>query len=242
MKVGITGQAGFIGSHLAKYVQGRDDAELVPFDDSFFSNELKLREFVRCCDIVVHLAAASRMPSEEALYNLNVDLVQRLIDAMESEKVKPLVLFSSSTHEIRDTAYGKAKLEGRRRFEQWAKRNGSSFVGFVFPNIYGPGAKVHYASFIANFAWELMHGKKPEIHIDASMELKYVDDLCEFLGQYFSYVGIERVVVPYDIKLKVSDVLDLFEMYKGMLYLGFEQGPIYDNNLKKLFATFISYK
>ena len=242
IRVGITGQAGFIGTHLARYVQERTDAELVPFEDEFFSDEGKLRNFVKSCDVIVHLAAASRMPSEEALYNLNVSLVQQVVNAMETEKVKPLVLFSSSTHETRDTAYGKAKLEGRKRFEQWAERNGASFVGFVFPNIYGPGARVHYASFMANFAWELQHGEQPKIMVDAPMSLKYVGDLCELIGQYFNHVGIDRVEVPYDIRLKVSDILDLFRIFNTMQDVRLNPEWTCDNNLKNLYKTFLSYK
>jgi len=242
MKVGITGQAGFIGTHLAKYVQERADTELVPFEDGFFSDDQRLRNFVKSCDVIVHLAAASRMSSEDALYNLNVRLVQQVIDVMEAEDVKPLVIFSSSTHETRDTAYGRAKLEGRRRFEQWAERSGASFVGFVFPNIYGPGARVHYASFIANFAWELQHGEQPKIMVDAPMSLKYVDDLCEFIGQHFTHTGIDRVEVAYDIKLKVSDILDLFRMFNTMQGAGACQEWTCDNNLKNLYKTFLSYK
>ena len=238
MKVGITGQAGFIGGHLADYVRNRADAELVEFEDSYFQDEGLLREFVKKCDVVVHLAAASRMPSEDELYSLNVGLVQKVIDAMESERVRPLVMFSSSTHETRDTAYGKAKLEGRKRFESWARRNGASFVGFVFPNIFGPGARVHYASFIANFAWELQHGESPKIVVDASMKLKYVKNLCDFIGGYLMHNGIERIEVPHDFELKVSDVLCLFTMFMsapGIDYMS------YGNNIGNLYKTFSSY-
>lgn len=241
MRVGITGQAGFIGTHLANYVYKRADTELVPFDDAFFKDESRLRQFVKSCDVIVHLAAASRMPSEEALYNLNVGLVQQVIDALEDEDVRPLVLFASSTHETRDTAYGRAKLEGRRRFEQWADRNGASFVGFVFPNIYGPGARVHYASFIANFAWELQHGELPKIMVDVPMSLKYVDDLCAFIGQYFSHIGIDRIEVPYDIKLKVSDVLALFRLF-SCVNIELATSLIGASNIECLYKTFISYK
>ena len=125
MKVGITGQSGFIGTHLATYVENRSDLKLMPFEDGFFDDDIRLRSFVKQCDVIVHLAAASRMPSEEDLYNLNVGLVQKIIDAMEAEEVRPHVVFSSSTHETRDTAYGRAKLEGRKRFEGWARRNGA---------------------------------------------------------------------------------------------------------------------
>lgn len=240
IKVGITGQAGFIGTHLAAYVTERADTELVPFEDVFFADEAKLRAFVRQCDVVVHLAAASRMPSDDELYKLNVGLVQQVIDAMEAEKVTPLVMFSSSTHEVRDTAYGKAKLEGRKRFESWAQRNGASFVGFVFPNIYGPGARVHYASFIANFAWELQHGEEPKVMVDALMRLKYVGNLCAFIGERFGFTGVERIEVPHDFELKVTDILTLFRMFKSLPEA--EKLIAVDNNVKNLYTTFLGYR
>lgn len=239
MKIGITGQAGFIGTHLARYVADREDLELVPFEDAFFSNEASLRSFVRACDVIVHLAAASRMPSEEALYDLNIGLVQQVIDAMEAEDVKPLVMFSSSTHETRDTAYGRAKLEGRKRFEAWALRRNASFLGFVFPNIYGPGARVHYASFIANFAWELQHGEEPKVMVDALMKLKYVDNLCAFIGERFGFTGIERAEVPHDFELKVSDILTVFRLFRtASPNLIASMG---DNNIRNLYSTFVGY-
>lgn len=241
IRVGITGQPGFIGTHLAQYVTCREDTELVPFEDAFFADETRLRAFVKACDVVVHLAAASRMPSEDELYKLNVGLVQKLIDAMEAEKATPHVMFSSSTHETRDTAYGRAKLEGRRRFASWAERTGAAFTGFIFPNIYGPGARVHYASFIANFAWELQHGVEPKIMVDATMKLKYVGDLCAFIGGHLADTGIQRLEVPHDIELKVSDVLSIFRMFGRVSEGGLASLMQEDNNVSRLYRTYASY-
>ena len=241
MKVGITGQAGFIGTHLAAYVTGRADTELVPFEDAFFSDEAKLRAFVKQCDVIIHLAAASRMPSEDELYKLNVGLVQQVIDAMEAEKVAPLVMFASSTHEVRDTAYGRAKLEGRKRFEQWAQRNGASFVGFVFPNVYGSGARVHYASFIANFAWELQHGEEPTVMVDAPIRLKFIGNLCRYVGERFDFKGIVRQEVPHDFEMKVTDILCLFRLFRTLPKESVEEILAEDTNVRNLYDTFVSY-
>ena len=242
MRVGITGQAGFIGTHLAKYVQERSDTILVPFEDGFFSDDGRLRDFVKRCDVIIHLAAASRMPSEQELYDLNVGLVEKVIAAMEAENVTPLVMFSSSTHEVRDTAYGRAKREGRILFEAWAKRHNASFVGFVFPNIYGPGAKVHYASFVANFAWEINHGEVPKIMVDAMLPLKYVGNLCGFIGSYFEYCGVARVEVPFDMQMKVTDILSIFYMFSKMSVADIKSSLCFDNNLKNLYDTFVGYR
>lgn len=241
-RVGITGQSGFIGTHLAKYVMRREDTELVPFEDSFFADEERLRSFVRECDVIVHLSAMSRCNNEDELYITNVGLVQQVIDAMETERVKPLVMFASSTHETRDTAYGRAKLEGRTRFAEWAKRNGASFVGFIFPNVYGPGARVHYASFIANFAWELQHGEVPKIQVDALMSLKYIDNLCAFIGNHFYDLGISRIEIPHDLQLKVTDILTLFRLFKMSPDVAREILTMDENNMRNLYNTFIAYR
>lgn len=236
-RVGITGQAGFIGTHLANAVMEREDLELVRFEDGYFDDEAKLRGFVKECDVLVHLAAASRMPSEQELYDLNMGLVKKAIAAMEAEQVTPLVMFSSSTHETRDTAYGRAKLAGRKLFEKWAERNGAAFIGFVFPNIFGPGARVHYASFIANFAWELQHGGEPKILVDALLKLKYVGNLCKFIMERFDHKGVERIEVPHDFEMKVSDVLAIFRLFAEL------QAPVEgDNSIGNLYRTFIGYK
>lgn len=242
IRIGITGQSGFIGSHLAKYVTERSDTLLVPFEDVFFADEGKLRGFVKECDVIVHLAAASRMPSEDELYNLNVGLVQKVIDAMEAEKVTPHVMFSSSTHETRDTAYGRAKLEGRKRFEAWAQKAGAAFTGFIFPNIYGPGARVHYASFIANFAWELQHGEEPKVLVDAPIKLKYIDNLCKFIGDRFASTSVSKVEVPWDLELKVTDILALFRMFSNLPNDIRKCVLSYDNNIRNLLNTFMAYR
>ncbi len=58
--VGISGQAGFIGSHLANYFRIQEDIELVPFSRDYFENATALEHFVAQCDFIIHLAAMSR--------------------------------------------------------------------------------------------------------------------------------------------------------------------------------------
>lgn len=246
IKLGITGQSGFIGTHLARAIEKEDDIELIPFDDSFFDDDYKLSTFVRQCDAIMHLAAMSRGPSEDELYKTNIGLVNKLINAIEVEKVKPHVLFSSSTHEIRDTAYGRAKRDGRILFTEWAQKNDAAFTGFIFPNVYGPGAKVHYASFIANFAWELNHDMEPKILVDAPIKLIYVNNLIDIIIKQIYKVAIERVSnnssliscieVPHDFEKLVTEILSIFKDFK---LNGYTRS---DADLINLYNTYISYK
>ena len=236
-KVGITGQSGFVGAHFASYVMDSEELELVPFEDCFFEDETRLRLFVKQCDVIVHLAAMSRCPSEDELYATNVGLVEKLIAAMEAETVTPHVMFSSSVHEERDTAYGRAKKEGRRLFEEWAERSGASFTGFIFVNVYGPGAKPFYCSFVANFCYQLNHGEEPKIQVDATMRMIYIKNLCRFVFSHVDDKGVSKMPVPWDFEKKVSEILEIFR--------GFQNGQLpdaNDSNSGNLYETYISYR
>src|SRR5665811_663114 len=130
IKIGITGQTGFVGTHLYNSLGlSPDKYERIPFEDEFFKNEKTLQDFVCECDVIVHLAAMNRHNDPEVLYQTNIGLVKQLIDACETTNSKPHILFSSSTQEERDNLYGKSKKEGRQLFEKWAEKNNAIFTG-----------------------------------------------------------------------------------------------------------------
>ena len=248
LRIGITGQAGFVGTHLYNTLGLYPDTiRRIPFEDSYFQNRQQLRSFVRECDVIVHLAAMNRHPDPRVIYETNIRLVDQLIEAMEAENVTPHVLFSSSTQEERENEYGKSKREGRALLEKWAERNGASFTGMVVPNVYGPFGRPGYNSFIATFCHKLTHGEQPEVLVDSNVRLIYVDSLCQYiLEKIFQKARhdepvVERTDIPHDFEKKVTDILTLFENYKT-LYI--DQGIIpelKDRNEVNLFNTFRCY-
>ena len=244
IRVGITGQPGFVGTHLYNELGLLGDkVTRIPFEDSYFSDESQLRGFVRQCDVIVHLAAMNRHPDPKVLYDTNIRLVQQLVYAMEAEQVVPYVLFSSSTQEEYDNEYGKSKREGRNLFEQWAKGNDASFSGLVVPNVYGPFGQPNYNSFIATFCHKLTHGEQPEILQDSNVRLIYVGSLCRYIIDKICSAcnTIERVEVPYDFERKVSEILASLNNYKELY---FDKGYIpvlNDVNEVNLFNTYRSY-
>lgn len=248
LRIGITGQSGFVGTHLYdtlglyldKYIR-------VPFEDVFFQSKESLQGFVRQCDVIVHLAAMNRHPDRQVLYETNISLVRNLIAAMEAEQVTPYVLFSSSTQEERDNEYGKSKREGRVLLEQWAGKNGASFTGMVVPNVYGPFGQPNYNSFVATFAYKLTHGEHPQVLQDAPVNLIYVGSLVEHIIGKVDEVArldgprIERDPVPHDLEKRVTEILHLFEFFKEVY---FDKGIIpelRDRNEVNLFNTFRCY-
>ncbi len=172
IRIGITGQPGFVGTHLYNTLGTfPGEFERIPCEDAFFADEAKLRAFVRNCDAIVHLAAMNRAPDPKVIYDTNVRLVKQLIAAMDAENVTPHVLFSSSTQEERNNPYGDSKKEGRRLLQEWAGRSGGKFTGCVIPNVFGPYGRPNYNSVVATFCHKLTHGETPEIQIDGCIKL-----------------------------------------------------------------------
>ena len=182
IRIGITGQAGFIGSHLYNFLGlKKDEVTRIPFQDDFFSDEAKLESFVKQCDAIVHLAALNRHNDPQTIYDTNIGLVKKLITALENTGSKPHILFSSSTQEERDNIFGKSKREGREMLAQWAEKNGALFTGMVIPNVFGPFGNPYYNSVVATFSHQLTHDEQPRIEVDAQLKLIYIGDLVKVI-------------------------------------------------------------
>lgn len=218
IKVGITGQSGFIGTHLYNTLELKDNICLIPFEDNFFNENNKLEYFVRECDCIVHLAAMNRHGDSQVIYDTNINLVKELITACETTQSKPHILFSSSSQENLVNLYGKSKKEGRELFIQWALENNSKFTGFIIPNVFGPYGKPFFNSVVATFCHQLTHNEEPKIEIDGLLKLIYVDELVEEF--YNAIVDNERTEnvftknILHSYEAKVTEILRILRYYK----------------------------
>src|SRR5690606_31394586 len=159
IRVGITGQAGFVGTHLYNHLGLQPERyERISFEDRYFDDFQLLRDFVNRCDAIVHLAAMNRHESEQVIYETNVGLVDKLIAAFKRTDSKPHVLISSSTQEERDNLYGRSKREGREALVNWATECEGKVSGLLIPNVFGAFGRPFYNSFIATFCHQLTHG------------------------------------------------------------------------------------
>jgi len=184
LNVGITGQAGFIGTHLFNYLGlKKEQVNLVSFRDEFFDDPSKLKKFVSNCDAIVHLAALNRNNDPELIYKTNIILVEKLISAVEETNSKPHLIFASSLQEERDNPYGRSKTEGRILLEKLSKKKDIPLTSLIIPNVFGPFGRPYYNSVIATFCHQLTHGETPRIDVDGEMKLIYVGELVELIYQ-----------------------------------------------------------
>jgi UDP-2-acetamido-2,6-beta-L-arabino-hexul-4-ose reductase len=248
MRIGVTGQNGFIGWHLSHFLKLNKNVELVEFDRSFFDEKSSLDSFVNSCDVIVHLAAINRHEDAQILHDTNVRLVSQILEACERTNSNPHILMSSSTQEEKDNQYGKSKLHGRKLIEKWAVNNNGVSTGLIIPNVFGPFGKPNYNSVVATFCNKVVHGETPEIHVDGTLGLIYVQDLveniCEIIFNPSGIIrekGVGKYVVPATDQLKVSEILGMIEGFK-FTYMDKLSFPDLKNSLvKNMFNTFRSF-
>ncbi len=245
--VSITGQTGFVGTHLYNFLRLNKYFEVIDFKDEYFQDQSKLEKIISQCDAVVHLAAMNRHKDDDILFSTNVELVEKLIKACNNTRSTPHILFSSSTQEERDNPYGRSKFKGRELLEKWAKKNDANFTGLIIPNVFGSFGIPNYNSVIATFCYKLTHNEIPEIHTDGNLELVYVHKLAEeIINKIFKQYNseekkIERYLVPFQYKAKVTEILTILKSFTEEYLI---KGVFPDLSIafvKDLFNTYRTY-
>jgi len=257
IRIGITGQSGFIGTHLYNTLGLCPESfERISLRDDYFNDKEKLNDFVKHCDVIVHLAALNRHNDHEMIYETNICLVKQLISACEETESVPHIIFTSSTQEEKENLYGKSKKLGRELLEQWATKNNAPFTGLIIPNVFGPFGNPYYNSVVATFCHQLTHNEQPVIEADNEMKLIYVSELVEVLIQKIKVEAqrrsrpggnksiktkIESIRIPYTSGIKVSELLKKLQEYRTEYYENGIIPNIQDPFSRNLFNTFVTY-
>ena len=250
LKIGITGQLGFVGSHLANTLSlDKERFVVINFKDEYFEESSQLENFVRNSDVIVHFAAINRHDDPDVLYDTNVNLAQKLIDVCEKTSSKPHIVFSSSIQENRDNHYGRSKKACRILLEDWAHKHDASFTGMLIPNVYGPFGKPYYNSVVATFCHQLTHDENPVIEVDGEIGLVYVGEL---VSEIISAIGgrdnleshpniVTTRVIRASKMIRVSSLLEKLTQYRDLYFCKGAVPDLSDPFDLNLFNTFICY-
>ena len=243
IKIGITGQAGFIGTHLYNFFGLKKDEVLrVPFENFFFIIPALLENFVRQCDVIFHLAALDRHSNPQFVYDTNMQLVNHIIAALDNSCSRPQIIFASSVQEEHDNAFGKSKREGRELLARWAEKNNILYTGLVIPNVFGPFGRPFHNSVVATFCHQITHNEQPKIEVDAELKLIYIDELVDIFYKVINdQLSNSKYKVPHTAEKKVTEICSLINRFKYE-YLDNSMMPILHNNFESnLFNTFKCY-
>lgn len=242
MQVLVTGSNGFIGKNLLERLSHVEDLRVDTFSKEDTVEGLSLK--VANADFIFHLAGVNRPENQEAFYEGNVDLTQKLVEAaMQSAKNIP-ILMSSSTQVERDNDYGKSKLGGEVALEAYAKESGSTVYIYRLPNVFGKWSRPNYNTVIATWCHNMTHDLPIQIN-DTSVELDlvYIDDVVGHFVRHLDKNAKEGTVYAevspvYRKSLgEIHDLLVSFKESRESLLIprvgrGFERA---------LYATYLSF-
>lgn len=243
IRVGITGQNGFVGYHLYHTISlNREKFTLVNFERSYFENENELDSFVIQCDVLIHLAALNRHSDAGVIYETNIGLTKKLVSSLERTKSNAHVIMSSSTQEERDNLYGKSKKESRLLLARWANKTNGCFTGMIIPNVFGPFCYPFYNSVVSTFCHQVVNNETPKIESDAQLKMIYVGELVEEIIRLIHIKdNTHELNILHTSEIRVSQILSLIQYFKKVYQ---EKGEFPKLNTffeKNLFNTYRSY-
>lgn len=243
-KIGITGQNGFIGSHLYNTLGLFSNLyERVVFSRTFFDNDDLMDKFVSSCDAIVHIAGVNRDADEKKIFEANVWMAEKLASSIARIRSTKHVIFTSSTQEENDNIYGLSKKAAREILAKTITRTGGKFTGMIIPNVFGPFSTPFYNSVIATFCYQLTHGEVPKVEIDRELNLIYVSELInEICNIIANDIEADNYLIQHTASCRVSDILKLLFSYKE-LYHENNIMPNLNNSFElNLFNTFRSFE
>lgn len=185
MNISITGGDGFIGQHVRFFLlpyekSGDVRVHLVPKDA--FTRAETLASELSSADVVIHLAGMNRGQDDD-VYATNTGIMQTLIEACMRARVRPHIIFASSTHAGTTSAYGRSKRDATQMLCAWGAREGARVAIVTMPHVFGPFSKPFYNSAVATLCHELAEGLPSEVSSDARVELIYANDVARRLYQ-----------------------------------------------------------
>jgi UDP-2-acetamido-2,6-beta-L-arabino-hexul-4-ose reductase len=243
IRIGITGQNGFIGYHLMQtLIHIHTEFEVIEFKRNFFESPFSLDAFVSKCDVIVHLAALNRHNSPEIIYETNLKLANLLKDSLIRTDSKAHVIITSSTQESNQTLYGKSKKDCRLVFSEWSNLSGTNFSGLIIPNVYGPFGIPFYNSVVSTFCHQLTNDEIPSIENDNRLNLIYVGELVNIIIELIlTKDNSHEFIVNHSAEAFVSELLNFLKSYKEIYQIK-GQIPFLNSDFElKLFNTYRCY-
>jgi nucleoside-diphosphate-sugar epimerase len=208
--VAITGATGFIGQTITRQlveagyrvrvlVRSKSSSAKLPASGvdrvmGSLEDRLALESLVDGADAVVHCAGAVRGATQESFDRVNVEGVQRLLQALESQQAPPRLLSLSSlaAREPQLSFYANSKYKGEQVLVNEARR----VAWYVLrpPAVYGPGDKEMLPVFRT-----MAHGIAPVPGaVQARFSLVFVDDLAAAVLAWIRSGNAARVIYTLD--------------------------------------------
>lgn len=180
MRIAVTGDKGFIGSHLVKKLKN-EGHKVFGFDNNKY-NLFKfesLKNFVRNKDVIIHLAGVNR-GNESEIISGNICITHNLLLAMEKFKSKAKLIYSSSVQVETNSLYGISKKLTELILKDYSQRLKIPITIFRIINVFGEGCRPFYNSVIATFCYQAAQQQKFSINNPSKkFRFIYVEDVID---------------------------------------------------------------
>jgi UDP-2-acetamido-2,6-beta-L-arabino-hexul-4-ose reductase len=219
MKIGITGADGLIGWHQRAYLKAIGGHEVRLASRTTFRQPELRTGFVDGLDAIIHLAGMNRGEDAE-IEATNTALARDLVAACEQTGTRPFVVYANSTHQDRDTAYGRGKQAAANTFRRWAEQSGAGFANLILPHVFGEFGKPFYNSVVSTFCYQLARNETPQIIHDGDLDLLHVQDVASQCLRAIQENQCDDIRMN-GIGMKVSELLqrltDMRDQYQSMV-------------------------
>jgi len=260
LRVAVTGARGFLGTHLCRALRKMDlISVLTEIDRNGWNNEA-FRDTMMSADVVFHLAGVNRADTEEEFYRGNVQLTQDVCAAMVRElrtgELPPLLVYASSKRAREDTHYGKTKFRAEQHISA-AVSAGYIMADIVrLPNLFGPGARPHYNSFVTTCFYSAANGKPFKADENNDIELAHVSDAVDmFISCMMDYLALYKRMPEHVDAARKKDAIILYllgntveadEVVKLITQMrdapkGGHLPDMESDFIRKMYATYLSY-
>ena len=210
MKVGITGEYGFIGTNLRKMLDSSDHVVSTP--NSFDG----YRYFIEKNDVIVHLAGVNR-GSHDEMMETNVNMTLKIADLCYKHKKK--LIYMGSKYNKKDS-YALTKQISSKAILSYVSNFNCNFFVIEPPLVVGEGCIPFYNSFITTMVYQHANGDlsyRDKIeNYDSRIEFVWVDDLCETICNLIDDENAEPSAYNFiHTKNYISSLSEIIEMLEG---------------------------
>jgi len=239
----VTGAFGFIGSNLAATLALDDQITVLKFGRENTDSDLK--NYVEKADFIFHVAGVNRPKDDNEFTSGNKELTEKIITLLEQQKTPAPLLFTSSTHAERDSAYGESKKAAEDAVLRWAEKPSNRAFIYRLPNVFGKWSRPNYNSVVSTFCYNISHDLDITINDRSTpLNLVYIDDVVTECIRAFKGELTESKSNFYDLPRsfnttlgEIADILASFKQSRVDLVM-----PSFENIFHKfLYATYVSY-
>ena len=228
---------------MVEALERRADTTAYGFDRSGSLADLE-RELADT-QFVFHLAGVNRPRDEAEFAAGNFRFTERLCELAERSKVRPTIVFASSSQAGSGNPYGDSKLAAEEALGAWVERSGGAAVIFRIRNVFGKWCRPNYNSVTATFCYNVAHDLPLTISDPArELELIYIDDVVAAFMSVLENTPaagrLERREIPEFSRITLGELaakISAFRESRTSLVL-----PAFNDEFtRRLYATYVSY-